>query len=107
MALSDFLNGYTTVSLYSRYSLYSHYVHVAQKNVTCCTKNYDVSTKKFSQQLCLGAIQKVRTLSRGGGYPKSVQKRTGGGREVMQECTYAHNLANTRSFYFVLLCLFP
>ena len=46
MTLSDFLNGYTSVSLYSRYSLSSHSVRVAQKNVICCTKNYVVSTKK-------------------------------------------------------------
>ena len=31
MTLSDFLNGCTTVSLYSRYSLRSHSVHVARK----------------------------------------------------------------------------
>ena len=47
MALLDFLKGYTSVSLCSRYSLCSHFVHVAQKSVTCCTKNHVVSTKKM------------------------------------------------------------
>ena len=57
---------------------------------------------------CLGAIQKVRMLSRGGGgVPKKHAKAYRGRGEVMQECMYAHNLANTRSFYFVLLFLFP
>ena len=36
MALSDFLNGYTFVSLYSRYYLCSRYVRVAKKFVSCC-----------------------------------------------------------------------
>ena len=43
----------------------------------------------------------------GEGVPKKRAKAYRGRREVMQECTYAHNLANTRSFYFVLLCLLP
>ena len=47
VALSDFLNGYTSVSLYSRYSFCSYSVGVAQKTVTCCTKNYVVSAKKI------------------------------------------------------------
>ena len=44
IALSDFLNGYTSVSLYSQHSLSSDSVRVAQKNVMlhkkmlCCTK---------------------------------------------------------------------
>ena len=56
----------------------------------------------------IGAIQKVRTLSSGGGggTQKAYRSIQGEG-EVMQECTYANNLANTRSFYFVLLCHFP
>ena len=55
----------------------------------------------------IGAIQKVRTLYMGGGIPKKRTKGYRGRGEVMQECTYAHNLANTRSFCFVLLCLLP
>ena len=46
MALSDFLNGYTSVSLYSRCYLCSHSVHVAQKNITCWTKKCYVLHKK-------------------------------------------------------------
>ena len=50
MALSDFLNGYTSVSLYSRYSLCSHSVLVAQKTVTCCTENYVVTKGNISHR---------------------------------------------------------
>ena len=39
MALSDFLNSHTSVSLYSRYYLNSHSVRVAQKNVVLYKKN--------------------------------------------------------------------
>ena len=46
MALSDFVNGFTSVSLYSRYSLSSHSVRVAQKNVAL-HKELFVSTKKL------------------------------------------------------------
>ena len=46
MALSDFVNGFTSVSLYSRYSLSSHSVRVAQKNVAQ-HKELFVSTKKL------------------------------------------------------------
>ena len=47
MALSDFLNGCTSVSLYLRCSLCSNSVHAAQKNVTCCTKKCWVLYKKM------------------------------------------------------------
>ena len=47
MTLSYFLNGYTSVFLYSRYSLCFHSVRVTQKTVACCTKNYVVSTKNY------------------------------------------------------------
>ena len=61
MALSDFFNGYASVSLYSRfpyahirYILHKKMLRVAQKNVTCCIKNVlpvaqktVVSTKKI------------------------------------------------------------
>ena len=50
MALSDFLNDYTSVSLYSRYSLCSHSVRVAQKPVTCCTENYVVTKSNISHR---------------------------------------------------------
>ena len=46
MALSDFVNGYTSVPFYSQYSLSSHSVGVPQK-MLCCTKNYIESTKKI------------------------------------------------------------
>ena len=39
MALSDFLNSHTSVSLYSRYYLNSHSVRVAQKSVVLYKKN--------------------------------------------------------------------
>ena len=39
MALSDFHNGYTSGSLYSRYSLSLHSVRVAQKDVVSTKKN--------------------------------------------------------------------
>ena len=64
-----------------------------------------VNIQSFFATLMFGAIQKVRTLSRG--VPKKRTKAYRGRGEVMQECMYAHNLASTRSFYFVLLCLFP
>ena len=38
MAISVFLNGHTSASLYSWYSLYSHSVRVAQKTVTFAQK---------------------------------------------------------------------
>ena len=57
MVLSDFLYGYTSASLYSRYSLcFTFYqfffifwkkLGVAQKNYYVCTKIYVVSTKKY------------------------------------------------------------
>ena len=53
--LSDFLNGYTCVSLYSRYSLCSHSVRVAQKSVTCCTKNCCVNKKIFHADVNAGS----------------------------------------------------
>ena len=43
MVLSDFLNGCTSVSLYSRCSFYAHIRK--HKKILCCTKNY-VSNKK-------------------------------------------------------------
>ena len=60
MALSDFLNGCRSVSLYSRYSLSSHSVCVAQKNVVlhkklCC---YVCPPKlSESQKICCGNKQ--------------------------------------------------
>ena len=66
MALSDFVNGYTSVPFYSQYSLSSHSVGVPQK-MLCCTKSYIESTKKifhikvglptkitWSQKICFG-----------------------------------------------------
>ena len=60
MVLSDFHNGYTSVSLYSQYSLTSHSVRVAEK-MLCWTKNYVVQTKIHcpaklceSQKICCG-----------------------------------------------------
>ena len=52
MALSDFVNGYTSVSLYSRYSLSSHSVRVAQKNIAL-HKELFVSTKKLFHIGCV------------------------------------------------------
>ena len=46
MALSDFLDGYISVSLYSRYSLCLHSVHVVQKNVTSAQKTMLCQQKK-------------------------------------------------------------
>ena len=69
-----------------------------------------VNIQSFFATLMFGAIQKVRTLSRGGegeGGTQKAYKSVQGEGEVMQECMYAHNLASTRSFYFVLLFLFP
>ena len=45
MALSDFLNGYTSVSLYSRYSLSSHSVRVAHKK--CCVAQITLCQQKM------------------------------------------------------------
>ena len=57
MVLSDFLNGYTSASLYSQYSSCSHSTNfflfferswvLHKKPITCCTKIYVVSTKKY------------------------------------------------------------
>ena len=67
MALSDFLNSYTSVSLSSRCSLCSDSVHVAQKNVTCCTKdccgnkkNY-VTPKTDSRRLNMFSVAQKRS----------------------------------------------
>ena len=40
LALSDFLNDYTSVSFYSQYSVSSHSVCVAQKTMLCQQKKY-------------------------------------------------------------------
>ena len=49
MVLSDFHNGYTSVSLYSQYSLTSHSVRVAEKNVLdkklCCANKNTLPSK--------------------------------------------------------------
>ena len=53
MTLSDFLNGlHICFSLFTFFtlSLCWHSVHVAQKNVTCCTKSFVVSTKNISDR---------------------------------------------------------
>ena len=55
MALSDILNSYTSISLYSRYSLSSHSVRVAQKNVVlhkklCCVNKKNISHRNISHQ---------------------------------------------------------
>ena len=58
MALSNFLNSYTAVSLYSRYSLSSHSVRVAQKNVVldkklCCDNTKNTSHRSYVTYGCL------------------------------------------------------
>ena len=50
MALSDFLNSDTSVSLYLRYSLSSPSVRVAQKNVVLDKKLWCVNKKNISQR---------------------------------------------------------
>ena len=47
VALSDFLNGYTSVSLYTRYSFCSYSVGVAQKTVTFAQKTMLCQQKKY------------------------------------------------------------
>ena len=53
MALSDFRNGCTSLSLDSRYSLCSHSVRVAQKTVTYCTKNVVTKKENFDIEVTL------------------------------------------------------
>ena len=50
VALSDFLNGYTSVFLYSRYSFCSYSVGVAQKTVTFAQKTMLCQQKKYFTQ---------------------------------------------------------
>ena len=38
MVFSEFLNGYTSVSLYSQYSHKAHILYVFHKKMLCCTK---------------------------------------------------------------------
>ena len=46
MVRSDFLNGCTSVSLYSRWSIRQH------KKILFCTKKYCVKQKKYLKFLC-------------------------------------------------------
>ena len=59
------------------------------KNKSMFYPNDMIQLNNFDSQL--GAIQKVRTLSRGEGVPKKDTKAYRGRGEVMKECTYAHN----------------
>ena len=62
MTLSDFLNGlHICFSLFTLFTLSS--VHVAQKNVTCCTKSINV-IQKFK----LGLINLINFCRNGSPY---------------------------------------